>query len=126
MTELGEDDMPTEELTPKEVSRELRRLTAEVNKITKHLFGNGEKGQDELIRNMSTAMEQIKNDFSDYKKNQITEEKERAKAREENKTWLKRTIIVAAIPYAISFIVWLVYWRTSLQPLLESVEKVVP
>jgi hypothetical protein len=118
------ETVTTEELTPKETTRELRRVSIAIDKITKHLFGNGEPGQDELIRNTSNAINRLETNFDEYKKSQDEAKKARDKAREENKTWMKRTAIITAIPYTISFVVWIIYWATKLQPLLEELEKV--
>ena len=122
MVNSGEN-MTTEELTPRETTRELRRVSIAIDKITKHLFGNGEPGQDELIRNTSNAIDRLEISFEEYKKLQEEAKATREKSREESKTWMKRTAIITAIPYTISFIIWIIYWSTKLQPLLQELEK---
>ena len=69
-----DDYMTTTELTPKEVSRELRRLSVIVDRVHKYLFGNGEKGFDETLRettarqiNIAAALDKLSDSFEEYK-----------------------------------------------------------
>ena len=119
MVNLGDfqEDMTTQELTPKEVSRELRRLSDAVNKSTKFLFGNGDSiGIDEIIRNLSKG-------FDDFKKRQENEKKEV----EDNRRFYKRLIVGALVTNAIIFagtlFGWLLYWYARIYPLLQELEK---
>lgn len=120
-----DDDMTTQDLTPRESARELKRLATAVDKVTKYLFGNGEKGMDEILRKTDETLDKLVKSFDDYKNEQISKEKSIQKQRDDNQTWIKRTIIITAIPYILSFIVWIIYWYFKLQPLLQELEKQV-
>lgn len=115
----SDDDMTTEELTP----REVKQIAADVRKIKNTLFGNGTPGMDELMRNLEKKVDSIRDDFATFKQDQAERKIARDKKEEDDKTWRKRFFITTATPYVVSFVIWIIYWFVKLQPLLEKLQE---
>lgn len=96
-----EDDMTTQELTPRETARELRRLSGLVDKGNTYLFGNGaSKGLDEVTRNIEDSLTRLEKRFEAHEQASI----EKAKKEDENSTFYKRLIIGALVTNSLTIL----------------------
>jgi hypothetical protein len=119
--------MATGPLRLKDVKKQADLNSDAITKITKFLFGNGVEGLDEITRNIQKELRELAKNFEDYKTIRRKEEDAKEQEVKDEKIWRKRfivsTIVATTIPYALSFIVWIIYWATKLQPLLADLEK---
>lgn len=71
------DDMTTQELTPREVTRELRRLSALIDKANEKLYGNGNQGLAEMTRVNIDTLERLEKRFEKHLQDLESQEKEK-------------------------------------------------
>lgn len=99
-------------------SEDIVELKRVVNRTTKVVFGNGEKGMDEMVRNIGDAISRLETSFKEYKENHEKEEK----YQREKKDKYGLMVAGALLTNIVTLVGIIVTWISKIAPLIKYIE----